>query len=66
MVTMLDPTYLDLVATKAVVGIVPKPPFYPLFESMLDEQGARVRVFKPNPEGDEDGFPTVHSGQQMM
>ena len=38
----------DLVATKSVVGIVPKPAFYPLFESMLDDKGTGVRVFKPN------------------
>ena len=48
--TMLEAVYLDLVATKSVVGIVPKPAFYPLFESLLADADGKTRVFKPNPE----------------
>lgn len=37
-----------------VVGIIPKSAFYPLFESLLDGKGGKVRVFKPEPaEGEE-------------
>lgn len=35
------------VASKFVVGIVPKPAFYSLFESLLDQSDATVRVFEP-------------------
>jgi len=61
MVTMLEAVYIDLVATKSVVGIVPKPPFYPLFETMPTGEEGGVRVFKPNPE-DDDEPPDGHGG----
>lgn len=53
--SMLEAVYLDLAASKSVVGIVPKPPFYPLYESLLDESAGRVRVYKPNPESSQEG-----------
>jgi hypothetical protein len=52
---MLEAVYLDLLATKSVVGIVPKPAFYPLFESLLDESARKVRVYSPNPEPSQEG-----------
>lgn len=47
LVSMLDAVYLDIAAAKCVVGIVPKPAFHPLFESLLDQSKANVKVFKP-------------------
>ena len=54
LVSMLEAVYLDLVATRSVVGIIPKPPFYQLFESLLDKSGSNVRVFKPEQLREED------------
>lgn len=58
-VTMLEAVYLDLVAGKSVVGIVPNTPFRPLFESLLEKPGASVRVYKSNL-AESDASPLAH------
>jgi hypothetical protein len=44
---MLDAVYLDLAQSRSVVGILPKSPFYPLFQSLKDDPEAKVKVFDP-------------------
>ena len=44
--TMLEAVYVDLLATRSVVGIQPKAPFYALFEKM--KTSSEVTVFDPN------------------
>ena len=45
--TMLDTVYIDVVSTKAVVGVVPKPAFYPLFAALHQRPEAGVYVASP-------------------
>jgi hypothetical protein len=45
---MLEAVYVDLAATRSIVGIQPKPPFYPLFESLKQKPGSKVIVFSPS------------------
>jgi hypothetical protein len=49
---MLDAVYLDLLATCRVVGILPKPIFYPLFETEKQRPEAKITKFKPDDEKD--------------
>lgn len=44
---MLEAVYVDLAASRSIVGIQPKPPFYPLFETLRHEPGNKVTVFSP-------------------
>ncbi len=48
---MLEAIYLDSVANKSLVGIVPKPA-YLLFGSLLAGAEGKARVYKPNPEAE--------------
>jgi hypothetical protein len=43
---MLDAVYVDLLTTRKVVGILPKPAFYHLFEALSHKPEAKVTVFK--------------------
>ncbi len=45
--TMLEAVYVDLAATRSIVGIQPKAPFYPLFDSLKQIPGNRVTIFRP-------------------
>ena len=45
--TMLEAVYVDLAASRSIVGIQPKPPFYPLFDSLKRVPGNRVMIFRP-------------------
>lgn len=42
---MLEAAYIDLAASRSIVGIRPKSVFYPLFESMENQSGSRITVF---------------------
>ena len=42
---MLETVYVDLVASRSIVGIQPRPVFYPLFESMENQSGRKITVF---------------------
>jgi len=42
---MLEAVYVDLAASRSVVGIQPKPVFYPLFKSLQNETGNRITVY---------------------
>ena len=42
---MLEAVYVDLAASRSIVGIQPKPPFYPLFESLKRKPDNKVIVF---------------------
>ena len=55
LLNMLEAVYLDLADSRAAVGILPKGPFYPLFQSLKDDPEARVRVFDPSAK--EQGLP---------
>ncbi len=45
--TMLEAVYVDLAASRSVVGIQPKAPFYPLFDSLKQIPGNKVMIFRP-------------------
>lgn len=45
---MLDAVYIDLLVSRRVVGILPKPIFYPLFETLEQKPGSNVRIYKPD------------------
>lgn len=49
---MLDAVYVDLLTSRRVVGILPKPTFYPLFETLKQRPESRVTLFKPDDETD--------------
>jgi site-specific DNA recombinase len=44
---MLEAVYIDLAASRSIVGIQPKPPFYPLFESLKRKPDNKVIVYNP-------------------
>ena len=48
LVIMLDAVYVDLLTSRKVVGILPKPAFYHLFESLKRQKDSKVIVFKPD------------------
>lgn len=45
---ILDAVYIDLWANRSVVGIQPKPSFYPLFQSLKQDENSKVVIFDPN------------------
>ena len=45
--TMLEAVYVDLAASRSIVGIQPKAPFYPLFDSLKRIPGNKVTIFRP-------------------
>ena len=45
--TMLDTVYVDLLTSRSIVGLLPKPAFYRLFESLKRNQGLKVIIFNP-------------------
>ncbi len=44
---MLEAVYVDLAASRSIVGIQPKAPFYPLFDSLKRNPENRVIIFRP-------------------
>lgn len=45
---MLDAVYVDLLNSRSIVGILPKPTFYRLFESLKRKPDAKVIIFNPH------------------
>ena len=45
--TMLEAVYVDLAASRSIVGIQPKGPFYPLFDSLKRVPENKVMIFRP-------------------
>jgi len=45
--TMLDAVYVDLLTSGRIVGLLPKPAFYRLFESLKRKPDAKVIIFNP-------------------
>lgn len=41
----LEAVYIDLAASRSIVGIQPKPVFYPLFNSLENQTGNTILVF---------------------
>ncbi|HEX9897223.1 MAG TPA: hypothetical protein VGA85_06160 [Dehalococcoidales bacterium] len=59
---MLEAVYVDLAASRSIVGIQPKPPFYPLFEALKQRPGAKVTLFNPGSKQEtEDSILTMES-----
>jgi len=52
---MLEAVYVDLAVSRSVVGIQPKPPFYPLFESLKHKPESKVTLFNPGEDDKETG-----------
>jgi hypothetical protein len=44
---MLEAIYVDLFNTRSIIGLLPKPAFYGLFESFKQIPGSKVIVFNP-------------------
>jgi DNA invertase Pin-like site-specific DNA recombinase len=42
---MLEAVYVDLAASRSIVGIQPKPVFYPLFNALENQTGNNITVF---------------------
>ena len=49
--TMLEAVYVDLAASRSIVGIQPKGAFYPLFDSLKRIPGNKVIIFRPGEVG---------------
>ena len=45
--TMLSAVYVDLLITGRIVGLLPKPPFYRLFETLRHMPDSKVTIFNP-------------------
>jgi len=52
---MLEAVYVDMAAMRSIVGIQPKPPFYPLFDSLENQPGNKVTVFRDSKRKKETG-----------
>ncbi|UCG54550.1 MAG: hypothetical protein JSV32_08250 [Dehalococcoidia bacterium] len=44
---MIEAVYIDLAASRSIVGIQPKPPFYNLFGSLKHVLDNKVIIFRP-------------------
>ena len=44
---MLNAVYVDLLTTRRIVGLLPKPAFYRLFESLKRKPHSKVIIFNP-------------------
>ena len=44
----IEVAYVDLLNNRSVVGILPKPAFYRLFESLKQKLDSKVIIFNPN------------------
>ena len=52
---MIEAIYIDLAASRSIVGIQPKPPFYNLFESLKHMPDNKVTIFRPGTKQKETG-----------
>ena len=52
---MLEAVYVDLAASRSIVGIQPRPPFYPLFDSLEHRTGNKVTIFRDSKHKKETG-----------
>ncbi len=52
---MIEAVYIDLAASRSIVSIQPKPPFYNLFESLKHVPGNKVIIFRPSAKQKEKG-----------
>ncbi len=52
---MIEAVYIDLTASRSIVGIQPKPPFYKLFESLKYVPDKKVIIFIPGAKQKETG-----------
>jgi len=43
--SILYAVYIDLLATRSIVGLLPKPPFYSLFESLRRRSDSKLIIF---------------------
>ncbi len=50
---ILEAIYVDIWATRSVVGIQPEPLFYPLFQLLKQDEDSKVIIFDPNQLGKE-------------
>ncbi len=44
---MLDAVYIDLLANRTIAGLLTKPAFYTLFETLKQKSDSNVMVFNP-------------------
>lgn len=58
---MIEAIYIDLAASRSIVGIQPKPVFYPLFNALENQTGNTVSVFH-----DKKIEPTVEAGPSTV
>ncbi len=52
---MLEAVHVDLAASRSIVGIQPRPPFYPLFDSLEHRTGNKVTIFRDSKHKKETG-----------
>ena len=45
---MLDAVYIDLLTNRSIIGLLPKPAFYSLFESLRQMPDSNVIIFNPD------------------
>jgi hypothetical protein len=45
---MLEAVYVDLAASRSIVGIQPRPAFYPIFNSLENQADNKIIVFYAN------------------
>ena len=63
---MLEAVYVDLAASRSIVGIQPKAPFYPLFESLKNQANNKIIVFTGKPvDGSTTSTVTVETGENQ-
>jgi len=58
---MLEAVYVDLAASRSIVGIQPKPQFYALFEALKQKTEAKVTLFNPGKDKAEDSTSWMES-----
>ncbi len=66
---MLEAVYVDLAASRSIVGIQPKPVFYPLFNSLENQSGNAISVFhdkKTEPNISGSGTVMVETGESRL
>ena len=44
---MVDAVYIDLLNNRSIVGMLPKPAFYQLFDSLEPKPESKVIIFNP-------------------
>ena len=46
---VFEAVYVDMVASRSIVGIQPKPSFYPIFDALKNQAGNKIIVFTDRP-----------------